>query len=145
MYYSFTQVLDQNTTYASIDVGIATGSACTHDDSRFQVQNNVFVIPSRTWVNGSSISVAVARKGTSEEAPRVHITVPTGQQGTLGPTILRQALDTSLLTQAALGYQIWHGELDFGVQPTGAVAVYAQIDNEGLEDVLYLSAGVAGW
>lgn len=105
----------------------------------------MFVIPSLTQLNGSVLDVTIASKGPTSSIT-VELTIPTGQQGTLGPKIVRQEVSVEKVPQGTTGsvYETWQASVDLGLQATGAVAVKAFADGD-LKDVLYLSSGAAGW
>lgn len=127
-------------------------------DSRmsFPLQNNILVVPSMTAVEGNKVDFAVAVRTTSGQSssPPVDIVIsaPVRQQGTLAPKVTRhKAVPRPGTAVVVPGYQLWEGSVNLGdASVTGAVAVGAaatESQSEGVvvHDVLYLSAGVAGW
>lgn len=136
-YYAFAEILDQNTSYSSICI---TG----FEDQTFEIQNTVFVVPSLTQLNGSLLDITIASKSPTSLIT-VEVKIPTGQQGTLGPQIINQEVSVDKMAQETdSSYQLWQASVDLGLQITGALTINAFADGK-LEDVLYLSAGVAAW
>lgn len=143
-YYSFSVPVHQDTSYTALEVR-RDGAAPTS----FPLQNSIFVLPSRTAVEGSKVNFTVAARTTGQPSLPVDITIsaPVRQQGTLAPKVTTHHADAR--PGAALaGYQLWEGSVDLGGAPvTGAVSVSAaaEVNGGAVHDVLYLSAGVAGW
>lgn len=146
-YYSFSLPVHQDKEYTALEVERGAASR-----ESFQLQNDVFVVVSRTVVEGSNVSFAVAARtaaggGSSSGAVDVGISAPARQQGTLAPKVAVHEADAKP-GAAVPGYQLWEGSVDLGAPVTGAVAVSAAAGVEGggvVRDVLYVSAGVAGW
>lgn len=154
-YYSFSIPVNHDTAYTALE--IRRGEAST---ASFPLQSSIFVVPSMTAVRGSKVdfTVAVRTAGESSSSPAnttttIQVSAPVRQQGTLAPKIATHDADPKpgSAVHAAPGYQLWEGSVDLGAAVvTGAVAVSAAAaaaDPEGgvVRDVLYLSAGVAGW
>lgn len=143
-YYSFAVPVHQDTSYTALEIS-RDGAAPTS----FPLQNNIFVLPSRTAVEGSRVDFTVAARTTGQPSSAVNIIIsaPVRQQGTLAPKITTHHADARP-GAVVLGYQLWEGSADLGDAPvTGAVSVSvaAEVDGGVVHDVLYLSAGVAGW
>lgn len=146
-YYSFSLPVHQDKAYTALEVERDAASQAS-----FQLQNDVFVVPSRTAVEGSKAGFTVAARtaadgGSSSGTVDVGISAPARQQGTLAPKVTVHGADAKQ-GAAVPGYQLWEGSVDLGAPVTGAVAVSAAAGTNGgdvVRDVLYVSAGVAGW
>lgn len=143
-YYSFSVPLHQDTSYTALEISHDEGAPTS-----FPLQNNVFVLPSRTTVEGSTMNFTVAARTTGQPSSSVDIIIsaPVRQQGTLAPKITTHHADARP-GAVVPGYQLWEGSADLGDAPvTGAVSVSVAAEADGgvVHDVLYLSAGVAGW
>ncbi|KAK7699457.1 hypothetical protein SLS64_011595 [Diaporthe eres] len=144
-YYSFSLPVHQDTSYTSLEIS-RDGAAPTS----FPLQNSMFVVPSMTAVQGSEVVFTVAARTTGQPPSHVDVIIsaPVRQQGTLAPKVTSH--DTDAKPGAVVpGYQLWEGSIDLGgaLVVTGAVSVSAAAEVGGgmVHDVLYLSAGVAGW
>lgn len=143
-YYSFSIPVQQDTSYTKLEI--------RRDDAAptsFPLQSNIFVLPSRTAVEGSMVNFTVAARTTGQPSSAVNIIIsaPVRQQGTLAPKITTHHADARP-GAVVPGYQLWEGSVDLGDAPiTGAVSVSvaAEVDSVVVQDVLYLSAGIAGW
>lgn len=143
-YYSFSVPVGQDTSYTALEVSQSGASPTS-----FPLQNDVFVLPSRTTVEGSNVNFTVATRNTGQPPSPVDIivSVPVRQQGTLSPKVTSHNAEAKP-GSVALGYQLWEGSVDLGAGlVTGAVSVSAAAEVQGgvVQDVLYLGAGVAGW
>ncbi|KAG8162501.1 hypothetical protein KVR01_008266 [Diaporthe batatas] len=147
IYYSFSAAVRQDVAYTALEVS-QDGACCSQIS--FPLQSSIFVVPNKTSVEGSRVDFALAAKSDLSSV-KVNVSAPARQQGTLAPKITRYTADVRRATSSALivpGYQVWEGSVDLGAPPTGAVAVAVTAMDEGGEavrDVLYLSAGAAGW
>lgn len=139
--------MHQYTSYTSLEIS-RDGAAPTS----FSLQNSIFVVPSMTAVQGSQVAFTVAARTTGQPPSHVDVVIsaPVRQQGTLAPKVTSH--DTDAKPGAVVPrYQLWQGAVDLGggaLVVTGAVSVSAaaQVGGGGVvHDVLYLSAGVAGW
>lgn len=155
-YYSFSVPVNHDTAYTALEIKLGDASTTS-----FPLQSSIFVVPSMTAVQGSKVdfTVAVRMPAESSSSPTntttttIQVSAPVRQQGTLAPKTATHGTDPKLGTamHAAPGYQLWEGSVDLGAAVvTGAVAVSAAGTAPGPEggvvrDVLYLSAGVAGW
>lgn len=155
-YYSFSLPAHQDVTYAALNISRRGSPAAS-----FPLQNDIFVVPSMTATEGSTVvNFAVAVRTTtiaagqpSSTAPALDITVsaPARQQGTLAPKIARNKADAQPGTAVVPGYQLWQGSVNLAAPVTGAVSVSVSAAADELQgggvvrDVLYVSAGVAGW
>lgn len=145
-YYSFSVPVHHAVTYTALEVESGAASPTS-----FPLQNDIFVVPSETAADGPKVDFTVAVRTAASRPPRVDITIsaPVRQQGTLAPKVARREVADAKPGGALSvpGYQLWEGSVDLGAPPTGAVAVVASAGLEGgvVRDVLYLSAGVAGW
>lgn len=143
-YFSFSVPLHQGTSYTALEIG--------HDEAAptsFPLQNNVFVLPGKTAVEGSTLNFTMAARTTGQPPSSVDIIIsaPVRQQGTLAPKITTHHTDARP-GAVVTGYQLWEGSADLGDAPvTGAVSVgvAAEVNGVVVSDVLYLAAGVAGW
>lgn len=144
-YYSFSVPVSQDTSYTTLEVSQSGASPTS-----FPLQNEILVLPSRTTVEGSNVSFTVATRNTGQPPPSpvdIIVSVPVRQQGTLAPKVTTHNADAKPGAVVS-GYQLWEGSADLGDGlVTGAVSVSAAAEVEGgvVQDVLYLSAGVAGW
>lgn len=144
-YYSFSVPVQQGTSYTSLEIRRDEATPTS-----FPLQNSIFVLPGRTAVEGPKLNYTVAASTTGgQPSSPVEITIsaPVRQQGTLAPKITTHQADARPGAVVA-GYQLWEGSVDLGDAPvTGAVSVSAaaEVDGGAVHDVLYLSAGVAGW
>lgn len=145
-YYSLTATVRHDAAYTTLEVN--PGGAPSR--ASFPLQNNIFVVPSKTSAEGSRADFALAARSAYSRL-EVNISAPIRQQGTLAPLIKTHRADAQPATNPALivpGYQLWEGSVDLGAPATGAVTVAVAATNEDGEvalDALYLSAGVAGW
>lgn len=145
-YYSFTAAVRQDVTYTALEA--SQGGAPPR--ASFPLQSSIFVVPSKTSLEGSRTNFALAARSASSRV-EVNVSAPVRQQGTLAPRITTQTADVRPVTNSVLiapGYQLWEGSVDLGAVATGAVAVAVTAvgeDGEVIRDVLYLSAGAAGW
>lgn len=142
-YYSFSVPVHQDTSYTSLEISL-DGAA----PASFPLQNSVFVVPSMTAVQGSQVAFTVAIR-TTDSPVDINISAPARQQGTLAPKVTSHDADAKP-GAVVPGYQLWQGSVDLGgaLVVTGAVSVSAAAEVGGggvVHDVLYLSAGVAGW
>lgn len=146
-YYSFSSPVGQDKAYTALEIRQEGSSTPTS----FPLQSDIFVVPSKTSVEGSKVTFTVATRTAGEPSsspPEVTISAPVRQQGTLAPKVIRYKTDVQPTTTiTSPGYQFWEGSVDLDAVATGAVAVAAASMSEAGEvhDVLYLSAGVAGW
>lgn len=150
-YYSFSSPVHQDKAYTALEIKQEGNSTL----ASFPLQSDIFVVPSKTSMEGSKVTFTVAIRTAGEPSspsssspPEITISAPSRQQGTLAPKSIRYKADVRPATTiAASGYQFWEGSVDLDAPTTGAVAVLAAGTAEGGEvhDVLYLSAGVAGW
>lgn len=141
-YYAFSDPLNQDVSYESIIVR-STGLP----EETFTLQNEVFIVPSMTILAGNVINITIAARSSLQGAPlAAKVAAPVGQQGTLGPTILRQTTTASkAITSPISGYDLWYSSLDLGGSVTGAVSISVGA-GEGLpDDVFYVHGGAAGW
>lgn len=142
-YYPFQLFLDPDITYTTLSI-----SGSGFDTQVFPIQSTLFVVPGMTVITGSLLNITVASKlGHFSSSDGVGVVAPVGQEGTLGPKIMRQVVEVDLVTDntgGPNGYQLWQGWIDLGVPVTGAVSVNVASE-EHVQDVLYLSVGVAGW
>lgn len=146
-YYSFSLPADQNNTYTTLRIDWGAASPTS-----FSLQNDIFVVPSQTTINGTKVDITVAiRPGQASSPADVVVTAPVRQQGTLAPKITEHDVELAETgTTGSGGYQLWTGSADLGTtitSVTGAVGVSIDVAGEGgtVRDVLYLSAGVAAW
>lgn len=143
-YYSFSVLVHQNTSYTSLEVSRSGASPAS-----FPLQNDIFVLPGRTTAEGSNVNFTVASRKTSQPPPAVDVIIsaPSRQQGTLAPKVTTHNAEAKPRAVVP-GYQLWEGSLGLGdALVTGAVSVSVAAEVEGgvARDILYLSAGVAGW
>ncbi|KAK2596582.1 hypothetical protein N8I77_013463 [Diaporthe amygdali] len=140
-YYSLSIPVDQDKAYTALKVGGIGAPPTT-----FPVQNDVFMVPSQTTIEGMKVNITVAaRPGQLSSAAEVAISAPVRQQGTLAPKITKHSLRLQGAGIQEPGYQLWTGSIDLGVAVTGAVGMSVDDGGGAVRDVLYLSAGVAGW
>ncbi|KAG6355115.1 hypothetical protein INS49_004196 [Diaporthe citri] len=141
-YYSFSVPVHQDTSYTTLEIS-RDGAA----PAPFPLQNDVFVVPSMTAVEGNKVGFAVAVRATDYSPVDINVSAPARQQGTLAPKVTSH--DAGARPGAVVpGYRLWEGSVDLGdASVTGAVSVSVAAEVEGgvVRDVLYLSAGVAGW
>jgi hypothetical protein len=154
-YFSFSTTVRQGVAYTTLET-IQGGD--TSSRASFQLQSDVFVVPSMTTVRGPMINFTVAARmaGGDRVSSQVQVSIsaPMRQQGTLAPKIARyDNADVKLVPPSAVthAYQLWEGSLDLGAPVTGAIAVTATgasstgAGGDVVRDVLYLSGGAAGW
>ncbi|KAI3399127.1 hypothetical protein diail_7706 [Diaporthe ilicicola] len=142
--FSFPVVRGGGETCAALKIGRAGGAPPEY----FPLQSDIFVVPSRTAVEGERVHVTVAaRLGQVSSPVEVVISAPLRQQGTLAPRITRHSmrLADAGTAEAGPGYQLWEGSMELGAPAAGAVGVSAGGGGGVARDVLYLGAGAAGW
>lgn len=153
-YYSFSLPAHQDVTYAALNISRGGSPAAS-----FPLQNDIFVVPSMTATEGSTVvdfavavrttTIAAGQPSSTAPAPDITISAPVKQQGTLAPRIARQKAGAQPGTAVVPGYQLWKGSVDLASPATGAVSVSAAAGvlqgGGAVRDVLYISAGVAGW
>lgn len=143
-YYSFLFPVAADKAYTALKVG-RDGAP----PSSFPLQNDMFVVPSRTAVQGTRVDVTVAaRPGRLSHPAGAVVSAPTRQQGTLAPRITRYNVGLDAGATEVSGYQLWEGSIGLGSPSTGAVGVSVGGGGGGggvVDDVLYLGAEVAGW
>ncbi|POS78989.1 hypothetical protein DHEL01_v202619 [Diaporthe helianthi] len=153
-YYSLSATPRQDAAYTALEITL--GGAQASSPTSFPLQSTLFVVPSKTSLQEGSkvINFTVAAMSTTSSSPvAVSISAPVRQPGTLAPRITRHdaAVVESDNTASGIpprGYRFWEGSVDVGAVVTGAVAVAVTAMDDGggvVHDVLYLSAGVAGW
>lgn len=150
-YYSFSSSVRQDAALTALEIKQDGSSTPTS----FPLQSDIFVVPSKTSVDGLKVTFTIATRAAggsssplSSSPPEIIVSAPLRQQGTLAPKTVGHKADAEPATTiTASRYQFWEGSVDLGAPTTGAVAVLAAGTADGGEvhDVLYLSAGVAGW
>lgn len=142
-YYPFYLPLDANMTCTSLRV-----SGSGFDTQVFPIQGEVFVVPSMTTIVGKVVNFTIAAKpGQFSSSASVSVVAPVGQERTLGPKTIRQLVDVDLAPNdiaGAAGYHLWQASINLALPATGAVSVNIVLES-AVHDVLYLTAGVAGW
>lgn len=112
---------------------------------KFAIQDDYFVVPSLSSVQGTVINVTIAvRKGAADSGLSAWATVPTAQPLTLGPKMTSAEMKLRKGPAGTGGFALWQGDADIEQQPTGAVSLRLLRDRKTL-DTLFLDGGVAGW
>jgi hypothetical protein len=115
-------------------------------DHVFQYDSRVFIVPSLTALEGSTIiaTVAVPPSQTCEDLT-LKVSAPLTQQGTLAPKMSEMTVKLQGATGGDINdYRFCRGVGGLGGVPTGLVTVKALLGGE-IADTLLVNGGNAGW
>ena len=125
---------------------LANATSFSVADHVFQYSSRLFIIPSLTALEDSTITATVAVPPSQAcEDLTLKISVPFTQQGTLAPKISEMVVELKGVTGSGNDeYRFCRGVGVLGGIPTGLITVKALLGAE-VADTLMVNGGAAGW